>query len=63
MSKYQIRDDVRGLALYDAKSPREALLSFLADRAKGEMRPLVKVGDDGTASITVDGKTYRTAVV
>lgn len=61
-TRYQVRDENFGLALYEADSPREALLLFLADRTKGALRPLVHVEDD-SASITVDGRTFRTVRV
>lgn len=61
--KFQIRngnDRGYGLALYEATSPLDALLEFIADRAKGDARTGVKVLDDGTAEITTpDGRTFK----
>lgn len=59
MSRYQIRDETFGLALYDAETPRDALLAYFADRARGEIRPLVETDDDGSATVSVDGTAYR----
>lgn len=61
--KFQIRNGHGrgyGLALYDATSPLDALLSFIADRARGDARSDVKVLEDGSAEITTpDGRTFK----
>lgn len=59
MKTFQIRDGEVGLALYDATSPSQALLDFVADRVRGELRIDVTTGDDGSAEVVYNGTTYR----
>lgn len=57
MTKFQIRDESFGLALYEAESARDALYLFFADRVKGQLRPIIREDGD-RASVVVDGMTY-----
>jgi hypothetical protein len=59
MTTYQIRREPFGVALIAAESAKDALVEFLAQMSKVELRPLVKVNDDGTAEAEYDGITYR----
>lgn len=59
MKRFQIRDDDFGLALVEAEDAREALLSFVADKTKGEARPMVEESGDGAAQIVYQGVRYR----
>lgn len=56
--RFQIHDGTFGLSLYERESAREALLDFFADRRRGELRTLIENAEDGSATVTVDGKTY-----
>lgn len=57
--KFQIRDDEFGLALYPAENATEALMSFVAVLALGADRAQITVDEDGVATVTYAGKTYR----
>lgn len=58
--RFQIRDDTHGVAVYEARTAREALLDFIADEAKAEYRQLVVTDDEhGAAQVTYDGVVYR----
>lgn len=59
MRRFQIRDDDFGLALVDADTARDALLTYVADKAKGAVRPLVEEHDDGAATVVYEGVRYR----
>lgn len=60
---FQIRDDTFGLRLIEADDARDALLVYLADRAKAEHRPNIEVRDDGTAAIRLGVIEYRAVPV
>jgi hypothetical protein len=59
MPRFQIRDDSFGLALVDGEDAREALLSFVADLVKSDVRPTVTGSDDGVAEVVYAGVRYR----
>lgn len=59
MPKFQIRDDDFGLALVEAEDGREALLEFIADRVKGQVRATVEENVVGHAEVVYDGVRYR----
>lgn len=59
MKTFQIRDGSFGLALYEASTPEQALLDFVADRVRGELRAETSTGKDGIVQIVYGGVTYR----
>lgn len=59
MPKFQIRDATFGLALIDAETARDALLAFVADLVKGELRPTIELDDDGNAAVEYRGLRYH----
>jgi len=59
MPRFQIRDDDFGLALIEAENGQEALLSFVCDRVKAEVRPTIKENVVGHAEVVYGGVRYR----
>lgn len=55
--QYQITDGTFGLSLYRKDTAVDALLDFLADRARGKYRQEITTDGD-TASVEIDGQTY-----
>lgn len=56
---FQIRREPFGVALVAAESAKEALVEFVSTVAAGEIRPSVKVNEDGSAEVEYDGIVYR----
>jgi hypothetical protein len=57
-SKFQIRDERFGLALYPAETATEALMKFIAVLALSVDGSMITV-EDGVASVEYQGQTYR----
>lgn len=54
---FQIRSGNSGLALYEGKTAREALVLYLGNKVASRIK--VELHDDGSASATFEGKQYR----
>lgn len=62
MPRYQICDADVGIAIVEAKTPRDALYAYYADRVKGDLRPIIETGEKH-ASVTYMGETVEAVPV
>jgi hypothetical protein len=56
VTRFQIRNGSHGLALYEGTSAEDALLAFIATKARGEARNVCKTDEDGVAWVSYRGR-------